>query len=318
MNEGRLWRLLKILRLASSNTKLNAAAMAHELSVSRRTFHRDREVLERAGIPLVFDGTGYALAGRPFLPSVQLRWDEGLALLITLRAAMDSGGNPFSESIQNAIEKIESGIPPSVRQEISDAVGEIDVEQRPMVDMSQHGDTFDMLWRACRDHKVVRIKYWGRGDDTPVERPIEPLAVFQRWRAWYVVAYCRLRDELRTFRVDRVTDSQLTEESFVRPRGFNLEEFLAAAWLVERGEAVEVRIYFRGLAARLVKELEWHPSQRIVREDSEGVVAEFHCGGLGEMAEWVVGFGGEAEVIAPDSMRQMVVDLARRVLDAHR
>ncbi len=317
MRESRIWRLLKILRLASSGREMNATEIARELGVSRRTFYRDREVLERAGIPLVFDGRSYSLLGPPFLPSVQLRWDEGLALLLTLRAAVDSGGTPFSESIQNALDKIESGIPPSVREEISDAVEEIDVEQRPMVDMSQHSDTFNILWRACRDHRVVRMNYWGRGDETPLERCIEPLAVFQRWRAWYMVAYCRLRDELRTFRVDRVTDLQMTDESFVRPRDFNLEEFLANAWLVERGEAVRVRIAFCGLAARLVRELEWHPSQRIIREDHDRVIAEFHTGGLGEMAEWVVGFGGEAEVISPKSMRQTVADLAGRVLDAH-
>ncbi len=317
MNRNRLWRLLKILRLASAPEPLNAEDMAGSLGVSRRTFHRDREVLEDAGIPIMYDGEGYRLAGKIFLPAVHLQWDEGLALMITLRAAMDSGGTPFSDSLQDALEKIESGIPPGVKEEIASAGEEINIEQKPMVDMSQHNDTFRALWGACRDHELMQIGYWGRDDEAPSRREVEPLAIFHRWRAWYLVAHCRLRDELRTFRIDRITDLSFPGEYFVPPRDFDLEEYLARAWLVEGGEPVDVEIAFSGVAARLVRELSWHPTQTTRKSPDGRVIAHFRTGGLRELAEWVVGFGGEAEALAPAELREMVLGLGRAIVEVH-
>ncbi len=317
MKEGRLWRLLKILRLVSSGTHLKAGEIAEELGVSRRTFHRDREVLERVGIPIVFDGSGYTLVGPIFLPAVHLRWDEGLALLVTLRAALHSGGTPFSESLRGAMEKIESGIPPSVKGEIQDAVRGINVETRPVVDMSEHGDTFDALWTACRDNEAMDIRYWGRSDSAPETREVEPLAIFHRWRAWYLVAHCRVRDDLRTFRIDRVVDWNRTGERFVPPKNFDLDAFLSEAWLVERGQVHDVEIAFTGLAARLVTELRWHPSQEVRKEGPDRVIASFQTGGLNEVAEWVLSFGGDARVIAPLELSDMVRETASSILSAH-
>ena len=318
MNEGRLWRLLKILRIISSGTDRKAGEIAEELGVSRRTFHRDRQVLERVGIPIIFDGSGYTLVGPIFLPAVHLRWDEGLALLVTLRAALHSGGTPFSESLQEAMEKIESGIPPSVKAEIRDAVRDINVETRPVVDMSEHGEAFDALWTACRNREVMGIRYWGRSDSAPEKREIEPLAIFHRWRAWYLVAHCRMRDDLRTFRIDRVVDWKRTGEQFVAPKDFDLGAFLSEAWLVERGQVHEVEISFTGLAARLVTELRWHPSQVVRKGGLDGVIASFRTGGLNEVAEWVLSFGGDARVIAPSELGDMVKEMASAILTAHR
>lgn len=315
--QDKLWRLLKILQIVSGHRRMKAGEIAQELGVSVRTFHRDRQALEEAGLALTSDGEGYSLVDRPFLPAVHLTWNEGLALMCTVEGILETGVIPYRDSLEDALRKIRSGIPPVVRQRIARAAEEISVRQHPMVDMSAHHDTFAALWRAVQERRVVQIKYLGRRHDEPVQRRIEPLAAIHRWRAWYVVAHCRLRNEMRIFRVDRISEIVLSPERFVPPRSFDLDAFLHDAWMVERGQVHRVRIRFSGTAARLVRELTWHPSQQ-VEEDTEGrVIVSFETGGLGEVADWVMGYVDEARVLEPRELRELVRERARRILSVY-
>jgi len=311
-----VWRLLKILQLVGKRP-MTSKEMARELGVHVRTFHRDRRRLEEAGLPISSDGTGYKLLVRPYLPAVHLKWDEGLALLCTVEGALETGVIPYRQSLENALHKIRSGIPPVVQQRIKEAAREIRVKQQPMVDMSAHKETFEMIWKGIQEQRVVRIDYMGLHDDEPVERTIEPLGIFHRWRAWYAVAHCRLRGEERTFRIDRVSRVELTRDRFVAPRSFDLDTFLEDAWTVERGDVKRVRVQFQDRAARLVKELTWHPSQQVEEDPSGHVIVSFDSSGLGEIAEWVMGYGDEARVLEPRELKDMICEHSRRILSVY-
>lgn len=311
-----VWRLLKILELVGKGP-MTSKEIAAELGVHVRTFHRDRRRLEDAGLPIASDGKGYKLLVQPYLPAVHLKWDEGLALLCTVEGALETGVIPYRQSLESGLQKIRSGIPPVVQQRIREAAKEIRVKQQPMVDMSAHRETFEIIWKGIQEQRVAKIEYMGLHDDEPVERTIEPLGIFHRWRAWYVVAHCRLRDEERTFRIDRVSRVRLTRDRFVAPRGFDLDTFLEDAWTVERGEVKRVRVQFHGRAARLVKELTWHPSQQIQEDPSGRVTMSFSTGGLGEVAEWVMGYGDEARVIEPRELRDMICEHSERILTVY-
>ncbi len=314
----KMWRLLKIMHLAAGNEKLKAPEMAERLGVSVRTFHRDRQLLEEAGLGVVFDGEGYSLAGEPFLPSVKLRRDEGLALMLTVQSVLDADSIPYSESLRGAFEKIVSGIPPHMRRNISRLGREIQIRQQPMVNMSPYQEAFDVLRVAIEEQQVVRADYMGRSDEEPLSREIEPLGIFQRWRAWYVVAHCRLRDDLRVFRIDRMSNVSMTEGEFVPRRDFDLDRFLQEAWLVEHGDVQEVRIRFSGEAARLVRELTWHPSQRIEEHSEDSLIMVFCTGGKREVADWVMSYGSKAEVLEPPSLRCLVAQKSAEISSVYK
>ncbi len=310
----RIWRLLKILHLAANNERLNAAKMSEQLGVSKRTFHRDRKVLEEAGLPVAYDGEGYRLVGGPFLPAVQLRWDEALSLMLAVQGVLEAESVPFSDSLREALDKVQSGITPQVHHKITQVASEVQIKPRRMVDMSAHRGTFHKLCQAIEEHRVVKIDYLGRSDRESTIRNIEPMGVFQRWRAWYVVAHCRLRSDIRIFRIDRMSSARVTGDRFVPQRGFDLDEFLAEAWLVEHGDPCQIRIRFSGESARLVTELDWHPSQKIISEGDSHVVLQFYTSGLRELADWVMGFGAEAKILEPPKLREMVVETSREIL----
>ncbi len=315
---SRIWRLLTIMRLVSDGQPMSATQIAEELGVSVRTFHRDRAVLEDAGLPIAHCGDGYSLVGKPFLPAVHLDWDEGLALLCLVDGALETGSIPYRQSLEAALDKIRSGIPPEVENRIREEAREVKMKQQPMVDMSGHQDTFDELRRAVRDRLVTSLKYMGMRDAEPVRREVEPMGIFQRWRAWYLVAHCRLRKEIRIFRIDRVLDAHPGRKRFVPSRDFDLDRFLRDAWVVKRGEVRHVRIRFKGASARLVQELTWHPSQKIERRDADSITVSYRTGGLSEVADWVMGYAGEAEVLEPESLREMVCEKAQSISMVHR
>lgn len=314
----RIWRLLKIMRMVSDGEPMTASQIAEDLNISVRTFHRDRAILEEVGVPIASCGAGYALVGQPFLPAVQLEWDEGLAMLCLVDGALETGSIPYRQSLEAARDKIRSGIPPEVERRITEEAREMKMKQQPMVDMSAHRDTFEVIRRGVRNSRVVLLKYLGSQDTDPVQREVEPLGIFQRWRAWYAVAHCRLRSGIRIFRIDRIADARLSKERFVPPRDFDLDSFLQDAWVVERGEVRTVRIRFTGTSARLVRELTWHPSQRIEGREHDAVVVSYRTGGLREVADWVMGYGGEAEVLEPGVLREMVRNKAQEICAVHR
>lgn len=313
----KVWRLLKVVQLVVGNENLSAGEIAERVGVHRRTFHRYKDTLEKAGISIYHDGEGYKLAGPPFLPAVELSMDEALALMLTVEGALDSHFIPYPGSLKQALEKIKSGIPPSVQQRINESVNEVDIRQHPMVDMSEHTDSFKLLLRATEVHRVVYIEYLGRTDDEPTARHIEPLHVLQRWRAWYVVAYCRLRKDIRMFRIDRMLRVELTEREFVPPKDFDFDEFLENAWVVEHGREHTIRIQFSDAAARLVKELTWHPTQKVEEISPGTVIVTFKTGGLNEVAEWLMHYGDQARVLSPSKLREMVKRRARQILEVY-
>jgi len=317
--EKRVWRIFRILRIASSNEQKNAHEMAEELGVSVRTFHRDRQALEQVGLPLLHDGEGYTLSsGLSFPSELDLEWDEGLALVCLIDGALESGMIPYRESLESALDKIRACIPPQIDEKIVRESGGIRVKHGPMVDMSAHRNTFDILHRAVQENKVVVMKYLGSTDEEPVSREIEPLRIFQRWLAWYVAGYCRMRSDFRIFRIDRIISLKETDESFVRPRDFDLDSFLDQAWVVERGDqSHHIRIRFTGNAARLVKELRWHPSQTIEKDTGDEIVVYFETGGLSEIADWIMRYGSEAQVLEPEELKNILTKRAKDILSQH-
>ncbi len=80
---------------------------------------------------------------------------------------------------------------------------------------------------------------------------------------------------------------------------------MSTAFQAERGgEAVDVVIRFAPQSARYVREKHWHDTQKIEEQDDGGLVLTFQTGGLGEVKRWVLQYGGDAEVVAPEQLRE--------------
>jgi proteasome accessory factor B len=118
---------------------------------------------------------------------------------------------------------------------------------------------------------------------------------------------------LRTFALPRVASVTRTGVTFRRPKEFSLAKMLEGSFAVFEGRNAKLlEIRFRGVAARLVGERTWHASQQI-KADRKGVLLRMRVGLSPDLVQWILGWGADAEVLAPPELRAKVASAANAV-----
>src|SRR6476646_1792563 len=118
MKVSRISRLVQLLGLLQADSAHNAASLARQCGVSRRTIFRDLDVLRQAGVPLLFDDEQcvYRIPGTYFLPPTNFTTDEALAVMVLCYELGRDNRLPFYEAAQSAALKLESSLPTRVRE----------------------------------------------------------------------------------------------------------------------------------------------------------------------------------------------------------
>jgi proteasome accessory factor B len=131
--------------------------------------------------------------------------------------------------------------------------------------------------------------------------------------AAYVIGFDRLRGAIRTFKIERVERAELLEEGYEIPADFDPYDFLARAWgVMDEGE-VTVHLRFNALAAPRVRESVWHRSQQLVETAGGGCELQVTIGSVREITPWVLGWGADVEVLAPEELRAEVASHGARM-----
>jgi predicted DNA-binding transcriptional regulator YafY len=197
-------RLLDLLSLLQARRDWPGAELAARLEVSGRTIRRDVERLRSLGYPvesLTGPAGGYRLQAGTAMPPLLLDEEEAIAIAVGLSTAARASVAGIEETSIRALVKIEQVLPAHLRRRVG-ALGSATIAAPaggPTVD-PRHLTT---IAAACRDFECLRFGYRSR-DGTETRREIEPHALVNLGRRWYVVGWDRGRDGWRTFRVDRL------------------------------------------------------------------------------------------------------------------
>ena len=150
---------------------------------------------------------------------------------------------------------------------------------------------------------------------------MRPYHLGQVDHGWYLFGCDLDRGAVRTFALPRIADLEVTTTTFERPVDFTLRNHLGGSfgvWNYPEGEAgdQDVRIVFRGYAARVIAERRWHPSQEIapVLGEEGAIELRLRLRGLEEVARWVLSWGRWAEVLAPATLKERVREEAVAIL----
>jgi proteasome accessory factor B len=162
----------------------------------------------------------------------------------------------------------------------------------------------------------VRISYWAADRPTPQDRVIAPyfLEVARSEPAAYVVAHDRLRDAIRTFKIERIQSAELLPEHYEIPEDFDVYKWLESSWGIINEDEVEIRLRFTPAVSRRVHESVWHHSQTLEELQDGGVLLKMRVGGIREIKNWVMSWGAEVEVLAPLELRTQVAEDSRRMV----
>jgi predicted DNA-binding transcriptional regulator YafY len=215
-------RLFEIIQLLRRKPTVKARELGEALEVSERTIYRDIRDLMASGVPIEGEaGVGYVLKAGYDLPPLMFKEQEIEALVLGARIVESWTDQELAAAATDAIAKIEAVIPQSLRDYMA-RTALLAPETHYMEPLS-----FDLaeLRRAVRSQLKVHFRYRDVLQQ-PSERTVRPLSLAYFGPVWVLAAWCELRDDFRTFRLDRISGFAIPGERFKTERGKSLHDFL--------------------------------------------------------------------------------------------
>lgn len=297
MQEGRLFGIVYHLL---DKGRATAPELADKFEVSTRTIYRDIDTLSAAGIPVYAEpgrSGGIRLLNHFVLESIILSEREKQEILAALQglAAMGNAGERATLEKLSALFRIQS-------------------ENWYEVDLSRWGEKlrdnekFEQLKEAVICHRCVELTYAG-GNETESRRKVYPLKLLYKSRAWYLKAYCTLREGFRIFKLNRILQWEVLEEEFILP-------------VCPEPEAAPPQFY-ENVVLRFPEEMAF----RVYDEFDTNRVCRLENGDLLVSApmpqdSWLIGFllsfGTRVDVVEPGRLREALAEEVKNLYEKYK
>ena len=297
-------RVLTVLELLQARGRMTGAELARRLEVNIRTARHYIEMLQDLGIPVEAERGRYgAYRLRPGykLPPLFFTQEEAFALTLGLLVSRHLDLTATAPAVEGTLAKIERVLPEQVRTRLQS------MEQTLVLDAGiPHGaptsSVVMTLSAAVKSGRRVRIRYQSV-QSAETERAFDPYGVVYRRGYWYTIGYCHLRQGQRLFRLDRIKELTLLNETFTRPPDFDtLEEVERSLASVPSDWQVEVR-----LETTLAEAQHWIAPGRVQLEEVDnGVIWRCQTEDLALMARILSGLGVPFTVRHPPELRTVL------------
>lgn len=240
-------RVLTVLELLQSRPHVSGPELAETLETDVRTVRRYVGKLQDVGIPIESAPGrygGYRLRPGYRMPPLVLSDDEAVAVVACLVGSPGLAVELPAGAAASSLSKITRVLPQTTRERIAGLIS-LPVSAGEIPPRPDSGLLLE-LTQATALHRSVALEY--RGQET-TQRTVEPYGLAGFQGHWYVVAYCRLREAVRVFRLDRIAVWTVLDETFAAPADFDAQRYL-------REQAVErkrwtARLRFQGPVTEL-------------------------------------------------------------------
>lgn len=217
----RVSRLTAILTQLQTKRLLTAADLSEKFGVSKRTIYRDIKALERAGVPILTEeGKGYTLMEGYRISPIMFTEKQANALILAEQLVLKNKDASFVKDYSEAIDKIKATLRYAIKDKANLLVDRTQYDQ--VLDQERSSSNLSDLQYALTNYKLVRIQYVNK-TGSMTDRMIEPFAIVSADN-WYLIAWCRLREEFRFFRPDRIQKMEIQAENF-QPHNLTLQEY---------------------------------------------------------------------------------------------
>ena len=203
-------RLFQIVQLIRGRRLSTADYLAARLEVSPRTVYRDVAALQMQGVPIEGEaGVGYRMRAGFDLPPLMFTKEEAQALVAAVRLSQPSMDLALSAQSDSALGKILAVLPPAART-AAESLALFAPGARMPADLSER---LTQARAATEGRNKIRLDYLSL-DDQRSERIVRPLACFFWGPSWTLAAWCELREDFRSFRVDRIAALAVLDDRF--------------------------------------------------------------------------------------------------------
>ncbi|PZD93090.1 DNA-binding transcriptional regulator [Paenibacillus sambharensis] len=295
-------RLLAITVLLLGRKRVTAAELAERFEVTMKTIYRDMETLGMAGLPIVSHqgaAGGYEIMEQFTLDRQLVTGREIASLLAALKGMHYALDDRTFASLE---EKIRALLTKTDEQDGDKHSAELVFDFHPWGQGPLNRDKVILFRKAIRERRRVRLRYLdGSGEES--FRSVEPYTLIMKGSSWYVQAYCTLREDYRLFRLSRVMEPVLEQQTFIMR---NPPELETIGWKREWSghTEIEVILCYRPEALHRVLDI-FRPDQ--IRYEADGSCRVQACLPVDDwFHSMLLSFGAQVKVLHPPSLAEEI------------
>lgn len=311
---NRVERISAILIHLQSKQIVRGQDIAERFGISLRTAYRDIRALEEAGVPIVGEaGTGYSLMEGYKLPPVMFTKEEAIAFLTAEKLVEKFTDSSTYSIYQSALFKIKAVLKTDEKDHIDHMDNFIEVLSNSYLPHEKENNDFlQFLLKSINLRKKISMEYFAIHSQENSTREIEPVGVYLMANEWYLIAFCLLRNDYRTFRVDRIKHLQLLQEDFSKEHP-DLKTYLKQV-VKEKKDLHEIVIRVKTEKMKFFGNQKYYNGYVSEKEINDETEMTFLCSSLEGFARWYMVFGDHSKILSPKSLRKRVKELAKEVL----
>lgn len=314
---NRINRITAILIQLQSRKVVRAQDIAGRFGISLRTVYRDIRMLEEAGVPIISEaGVGYSIMDGYRLPPVMFTREEATAFLTAEKLIEKLTDTTTAEHYASAMFKIKAVLRSAEKDMLEHLDRHIYVAPRlPVAEQLPASDVMQTVIQSILGKKVLLLHYVAQYNGAASQREVEPVGMSFMDRHWHLIAFCRMRNDYRDFRLDRIVRLQLTDLDCM-DRALTLDGYVQRK---SRSEQVTKSVVlFDRSVMQYIGEQKYYYG--FVSETDRGDKVEITfltttCEGL---ARWLLMFCPSITVVSPpellDKMQYLVRELNRHLL----
>lgn len=310
---NRIDRVTAILIQLQSRRVVKAQDMAERFNISLRTVYRDVKTLEEAGIPVIGEaGVGYSIMEGYRLPPVMFTKDEATALLTAEKLVEKLTDHSTRDMYQAAMFKIRSVLRLTERDHLENMEQHIEVIESPYFTKQKNETAYlQSILKAISEKAVVNIDYFAEHSQSKSNRNIEPVGIFYMGRYWYLIAWCMLRKDYRTFRVDHIKYLSITTIHFDKTHPA-LKSFLSK--MSKEKELHTIVILVDKEIMRYFGEQKFYNGFVSQREIGDKIEMTFLTESLTGFSKFYLLFGDHAEIVTPSKLVDVIKENIERLV----
>lgn len=301
----RVSRILEIAQMiAVRPRRYRRRDLADRFEISERMVQKDIAVIRHGlKLDLCAGPEGYFFDRLPRLPALRYDFSQALSLLLAVQAA---GRHPGIDTgaMAEALSRIEVLFPPEFLPLFKKIL--------PGADRSGNRlrQTLSVIGEAVLHSQKIRMVYrvlYRGGDRT--ERTVHPYCLYPHLRSWHMMAYCELRERVRIFKIDRIEEASILEETFRLPADFSPANHLAGAWGIMKREGMspeKIVLEFDEKAGTWVAEDDWHETQQTEPLTGGGIRFTVEVDPSPDLLNWILSHGRHVKVVEPERLKRRV------------
>jgi predicted DNA-binding transcriptional regulator YafY len=331
MRGANLIKIMTVINMLSSYRGATVEQIAEELEIDRTNVYKWLRIIEEElGLPILnekdpvenrtrkkLDKDFHQKMGPLNLPDIKFTVQELIVLFLLKGEARTLKDSNLAENIKSAFTKIAMFAPKGFAEKIDKLQSLFLLDAKMAKNYSGKEQIIDDLTDAMLASQTCKISYHAFHDDKQKSFKIDPLHFFEHHGGLYLFVNATSYGDIRVLAVERILNVEPTGENFTYPADFDPEDKLKHAFGLIYDEPLEVEIWFSNNQARYITERIWSDSQQIISQDDGSIILKMRTSGKDEIKRWVLGYGAEAKVLAPEQLQKEIVEEISRLHEAY-